>query len=296
MVQQYSKRKLTHDSDKLSAISGIVQLIEDAKNLLGGPRDRYLAGLWESDLAFGMSWSTTHVPGKISHTRPMKYRAPSWSWASLDGEVGWVRYLNDRFDIRSAITVQDWHCEPFSPLDPTGAVAEAYLVVTGLVAPVQIAVLQKSLAPGHESYGAYNGTVPRALVRGESLSVYEFSLDIHTEPSPTVESQEHGCWDAGNCRRNGCGCNFDKGNARFFCLQVCKVHWEQRRKDYDYDPALLDMRRARTPDDPTIHYVVLKKSERVSRAYERIGCARSTQLSPNGAPFAHGEIAKIKLV
>jgi hypothetical protein len=55
MVKQYSTRKLTQDSDKLSAMPGVVQLIEDAKNLLGGSHDRYLAGLWESDLAFGMS-------------------------------------------------------------------------------------------------------------------------------------------------------------------------------------------------------------------------------------------------
>ena len=45
-------------------------------------RCRYLAGLWEASLVLQLAWwsDKTVIPS-------MGYRAPSWSWASIDGEV-----------------------------------------------------------------------------------------------------------------------------------------------------------------------------------------------------------------
>lgn len=46
----------------------------------------YLAGLWRADLWFGLSWLAAS-----RGLRTLPYRAPSWSWASLDGAVLWPR-------------------------------------------------------------------------------------------------------------------------------------------------------------------------------------------------------------
>ncbi|KAH7399188.1 heterokaryon incompatibility protein-domain-containing protein [Phaeosphaeria sp. MPI-PUGE-AT-0046c] len=77
-VDNFSICKLTVSSDKLHAISGIASIMNH-ENQMG----TYLAGLWSKHLAAGLTWSRTWA----LLTSPPEYRAPSWSWASLDGEV-----------------------------------------------------------------------------------------------------------------------------------------------------------------------------------------------------------------
>jgi hypothetical protein len=81
LIHFYSERKLTYASDKLSAISGIASMFS---TLL--PGDQYLAGLWKSKLLEGLCWHLCSC-ANISPSRPGKYRAPSWSWASIDGGI-----------------------------------------------------------------------------------------------------------------------------------------------------------------------------------------------------------------
>ena len=75
-VKQYSRADLTFpEKDKLYAISGLARLI--------GIEDEYLDGLWRKELPRQLLWST----GEGWHRRPAQYRAPSWSWASIDGSI-----------------------------------------------------------------------------------------------------------------------------------------------------------------------------------------------------------------
>lgn len=74
-VNFYTQCNLTMShKDKLLAISGIARKI--------GPPDDYAAGLWRSVMVRQLRW--TAAPGC---TRPSTWRAPSWSWASIDGRV-----------------------------------------------------------------------------------------------------------------------------------------------------------------------------------------------------------------
>ena len=86
-VEDYSKRRLTVESDKLPAISGIARAFQAAG--MGA----YCAGLWATDLLVGLAWSSAyHIPRggwRPTHERPREYRAPSWSWAAVDGGVHW---------------------------------------------------------------------------------------------------------------------------------------------------------------------------------------------------------------
>ncbi|KUJ10484.1 HET-domain-containing protein, partial [Mollisia scopiformis] len=102
MAENYSKRKLTKDTDKLMAIVG---LAKDAQNYI---TDTYCAGLWLNDLIAGLvwkfdaeSWSDTEEyevpPGSKLPTwgygrlkANSDSRLPSWSWASINNEVYWA--------------------------------------------------------------------------------------------------------------------------------------------------------------------------------------------------------------
>ncbi|KAI0326351.1 HET-domain-containing protein [Cubamyces sp. BRFM 1775] len=84
MLTYYTDRILSHSADKLVACAG---LAEDFGRILGS---EYLAGLWRKSLLYDLLWRVSYIsPGHINPCRPSPYRAPSWSWASVDGCVSW---------------------------------------------------------------------------------------------------------------------------------------------------------------------------------------------------------------
>jgi hypothetical protein len=82
IVEAYSTATLTYDKDKLIAISGIAKQMLEMWD--GSPGD-YLAGLWRDNIHHQLLWRARG--STVSHLRPNYYRAPSWSWASLDGRI-----------------------------------------------------------------------------------------------------------------------------------------------------------------------------------------------------------------
>ena len=79
VVRSYSKAALTKPSDKIIALAGIATEMESILN------DNYLAGLWARNLAEQLVWQV--VSNKLEASRPSSYRAPSWSWLSVDVSV-----------------------------------------------------------------------------------------------------------------------------------------------------------------------------------------------------------------
>lgn len=80
IVDNYSRGDVTYATDKLVAISGLVREIQPQT------QDSYIAGMWQRDLEIQLCWSTRHAqPLK----RASQYRAPTWSWASLDGAISY---------------------------------------------------------------------------------------------------------------------------------------------------------------------------------------------------------------
>jgi hypothetical protein len=77
-VCEYASRDLTKGSDKLPAIAALAEIFSDA---LGD----YLGGIWTKSLQRSLSWTLTWTPAGVKF--PDTYRAPSWSWASLDGPI-----------------------------------------------------------------------------------------------------------------------------------------------------------------------------------------------------------------
>lgn len=69
-------KNLTNPADKLVAISAIAHELQPFMNC------RYLAGHWETDLVRQLAWT-----GSDDSQRASTYRAPSWSWASVDAPI-----------------------------------------------------------------------------------------------------------------------------------------------------------------------------------------------------------------
>lgn len=78
LVQTYSHCGLSFGKDKLIAISGLAKVFKSFFDT------QYIAGLWRSHLLEGLTWYVNHgLPGHRSDA----YRAPSFSWAGIDGSV-----------------------------------------------------------------------------------------------------------------------------------------------------------------------------------------------------------------
>ncbi|KAJ6041234.1 hypothetical protein N7460_006624 [Penicillium canescens] len=83
-IYTYSSMRFTRYSDRLIAFSGL------ASRMRAILRDEYVAGLWRSRLIDELLWFTFgngSIEYELRPYRPPDGGAPSWSWASLTGEV-----------------------------------------------------------------------------------------------------------------------------------------------------------------------------------------------------------------
>jgi hypothetical protein len=91
-IEDYSRRNLTFEVDKLPALSGYAHMIQKH---VGGA---YLAGIWKCDLLIGLLWSASSTHHHLR--KPSQKRAPSWSWVALDGYIEysllWMQYGTPR--------------------------------------------------------------------------------------------------------------------------------------------------------------------------------------------------------
>ncbi|KIW49260.1 hypothetical protein PV05_10954 [Exophiala xenobiotica] len=101
MVDQYSMRGIYEPHDIFAALAGIAKAVQNTL------RCRYLAGIWEVDLIRGLLWHSRNDtlpfppggryqalkrPTERNANKPhvlgqVALRAPSWSWASVEGPV-----------------------------------------------------------------------------------------------------------------------------------------------------------------------------------------------------------------
>lgn len=118
-VDEYSRRSLSLPADRLIACAAIAQRVATQHNLT------YAAGLWKEELALQLLWS---IPSSLMEKRPTVYRAPTWSWASVDGPVRFTARKKDEpvdIEILDCVTV-----EAHADL-PHGAVIDGFLIVRG---------------------------------------------------------------------------------------------------------------------------------------------------------------------
>jgi hypothetical protein len=129
-IEVYSSRSLTKSNDKLPAISGYAHEVHKS---VGG---LYLAGIWERYLALGLLWVANRSEKPVS--RASRKRAPSWSWAAIDGQVSYYWPLS-RITEESLLVPQlklVSHHIDITGLDPMGEVMGGALTVSGYLKKV----------------------------------------------------------------------------------------------------------------------------------------------------------------
>ncbi|KAH8696988.1 hypothetical protein GQ44DRAFT_832362 [Phaeosphaeriaceae sp. PMI808] len=82
LMEDNMSRYLTKGNDKLPALSGLARLYQKEFST-----SRYLAGLWSGHLPYAPLWKTDKEHPQRIVERPYPYRAPSWSFLSLDGFI-----------------------------------------------------------------------------------------------------------------------------------------------------------------------------------------------------------------
>jgi hypothetical protein len=131
IVDDCTNRNLTFGTDKLVSISALAMRFGSANF-----QTEYLAGLWNQDLAVQLLWSPARLQLKSRPTtRQTEYRAPTWSWASIDGRIlsgipgGYPKQKNILINIHEVKTI-------LASSDPFGAVKGGHLAISGRIARV----------------------------------------------------------------------------------------------------------------------------------------------------------------
>ncbi|KAF3004429.1 hypothetical protein E8E13_010414 [Curvularia kusanoi] len=148
LMEDYMARQLTNADDKLPALSGLAQSFQHKM-----PSNQYLAGLWKDHLPRALLWRSG-MPHEGSHAhRSISWRAPSWSFLSLDGHMSYEsqRLFNgseSRPEERLAdydptgLCVLQHHVNP-AEKDLYGALSEAELLLRGKVLQVGVKTRNK---------------------------------------------------------------------------------------------------------------------------------------------------------
>jgi hypothetical protein len=120
-------------TDKLPALSGVAAKIKEATG------SGYIAGIWKDNLASDLLWSVSSNTAPIANSSVVDtYRAPSFSWASLDAAISYYAPDEDeRACFSSSMTLLSSSVS-LSGLNPLGAVGNAAIKVRG---PSLIALL-----------------------------------------------------------------------------------------------------------------------------------------------------------
>lgn len=88
---EYTQRQLTYGKDKLFAISAVAEELARGAAAANSEGEEYLAGLWRSSLVKDLQWRRDTTSDAFEWTRlyprPAEYRAPTWSWAAVDGYI-----------------------------------------------------------------------------------------------------------------------------------------------------------------------------------------------------------------
>jgi hypothetical protein len=149
MVRVYSLRKLTKQSDKVPAISGIAAIVSDKIS------SSYVAGLWKDTLLFDLQWKTFPLIPKEEHRllrTSRTYLAPTFSWVSTNsqteyehgGRIFWPTLddvVADTVTINVQITLKG--------INPFGEVIDGFLILEG---PLVAATLSNLESPAMQDF------------------------------------------------------------------------------------------------------------------------------------------------
>jgi hypothetical protein len=194
LVTNYSKCQLTYGKDKLVAIAGVAA--EWHSHLEQAPGVRYHSGVFECTLPQSLLWFS----GGGSLKR-VKRRAPSWSWASVDGHL---QFMNTR----RARAVATFKLE--TPVGKKGTLTNSSRCqLTGNASIRKGLIIAGRVRFGAEEFSAEN------FLRPDGNMTTGFQLEIHGHMGTAQASIDGG---SGPWKRT-----------TVYCARVCTIQleWEE---------------------------------------------------------------------
>ncbi|KAL9116141.1 MAG: hypothetical protein Q9227_000510 [Pyrenula ochraceoflavens] len=174
IVTAYRRCNLTKSEDKLVAFSGIAK---EVQSMLGNTSN-YLAGLWSGNLLSELLWavgSCQKADGSPS-SRPQDYRAPSWSWAAVDG-AGTGAASSFGYPIARLLEAQ---VTPVSR-DYTGQIIAGYIRLQGCLIKVRPYEIHSKTGAVRVKTVSTDGSESDFLVSPD-VRVHNLDLSLHCLP------------------------------------------------------------------------------------------------------------------
>ncbi|KAF2707176.1 HET-domain-containing protein [Pleomassaria siparia CBS 279.74] len=171
VIGTYSSCNITMAKDKLVAVGGLAEQFQE----LSG--DDFLAGLWRSQIFTGLTWRV--VNSLDSKAKLKEYRAPTWSWASVEGLISMLRCAN-----KSTLVIH-----PFQMLDVQVVTDSASGSPRGQILSAHIAL--RGHAPAYRSFKYSPNSISSALNNDiEDMFRIKVTLDYHPTPRTRTFSEE----------------------------------------------------------------------------------------------------------
>ncbi|KAI1322537.1 heterokaryon incompatibility protein-domain-containing protein [Xylariaceae sp. FL0255] len=218
--ERYSTLNLTKDRDRLIALSGVA--LQALQTGLGG---RYLAGLWENDLAYQLCWylrgnrrrpifspapslttpiSPTSPASPLSAFSPISpgggnngsgggeggmYIAPSWSWASIFGSV----VYDNRMDYhkqasRLDVRIKESKIILLQAEDPTGPVTGGYIKLDARAVELDVELLDNQRLWDQNICRTYRLKHPSPSQEAQKLPIFQVDYILPKEAARSIRS------------------------------------------------------------------------------------------------------------
>ncbi|PPQ75349.1 hypothetical protein CVT26_015155 [Gymnopilus dilepis] len=132
ILWDYSERKITVASDKFVALAGVAEIFERVS------KDKYIAGLWKRTFMDDLLWEiwAPAGPEETFLPRPPKYRAPTWSWASVDAKLHLEVYKPTSADASYEAEILACNVTPKNRIHPLGEIVDAKLTLKAKIHPL----------------------------------------------------------------------------------------------------------------------------------------------------------------
>lgn len=170
LMNTYTRMSLSYpEKDKLVAIAGILQLLESHYG------DTMVAGLRKTMLPNSLIW-TSQISGKkqLASRAHGEYRAPSWSWASMDGPI---LFHSSPHSVTPVATVLDCRIDLVDPSNRLGSIRNGSLTLQG-PASYEPEFRNRCMSPP----GKHTYITPDGVVR--AVTIYFDDLDTDAEKMP----------------------------------------------------------------------------------------------------------------
>ena len=129
LIERFTELDITAELDRLPALSGV----------FSGRQDQYLAGMWQGILLESLHWTALPYGSKFMARRPSQYRAPTWSWASIESPIRHVEtdFYKTEHSPKMMAKIIEVQCTP-AGRDPRGCVSGGYLRIEGPTLEVEV--------------------------------------------------------------------------------------------------------------------------------------------------------------